>query len=67
MFDFYKDDMKHGGWKNEQETQNKDHSFLSFKKGDMVTNVIIGRDPKSGQQVVSVMYYREKPLPFKEF
>ena len=27
----------------------------------------VGRDPKSGQQVVSVMYYREKPLPFKEF
>ena len=67
VFDFYKDDMKHSGWKNEQETQHKDGSFLSFKKDGMVTNVIIGRDPKSGQQVVSVMYYREKPLPFKEF
>ena len=33
----------------------------------MVTNVIIGRDPKSGQPMMSVMYYREKPLPFKEF
>jgi hypothetical protein len=64
VFDFYKDDMEHSGWKTEQETQGK---FLSFKKGEMVTNVIIGHDPESGQPMMSVMYYGEKPLPFKEF
>jgi hypothetical protein len=67
VFDFYKDDLTQSGWKNEQATQNKDTSFLSFKKDGMITNVIIGRDPQSGQPIMVVMYYREKPLPFKEF
>jgi hypothetical protein len=68
LFQLYKDSMTSNGWgKPTQEFQGKDQSFLSFKKGDTVTNISVSRDPSTGKRVVAVMYYDEKPLPFEEF
>ena len=67
VFDFYKKDMEHEGWKTEQEFQGPENSFLSFKKDGMITNVSVTKDPKSGKRVIAVMYYKEEPLPFPEF
>lgn len=68
LFDLYRDSMSREGWgKPSQEYQGHDQSFLSFKKGDTITNISVSRDPKTGKRVVAVMYYEEKPLPFSEF
>ena len=68
LFNLYKDSMKKSGWgEPTQQYQGKDQSFLSFKRGDTVTNVSVSKDPKTGQRIVAVMYYQEKPLPFPEF
>jgi hypothetical protein len=67
VFDFYKENMGQEGWKPTQEYQQKYQSFLSFKKDKMVTNLTISKDPKTGRQVVAIMYYEEEDLPFPEF
>jgi hypothetical protein len=67
VLDFYKENMDHEGWKATQEYQQKYQSFLSFKKDKMVTNMTISKDPKTGRQVVAIMYYEEEELPFPEF
>jgi hypothetical protein len=68
LFNLYRDTMKKSGWGDPtQQYQGKDQSFLSFKKDDTVTNVSVSKDPKTGQRIVAVMYYQEKPLPFPEF
>lgn len=67
VFQFYKNDMRGNGWNVEQEYEGKEQSFLSFKKGNTITNVSVTKDPKSGEKVIAVMYYDEKPLPFEEF
>lgn len=68
IFTKYKKTMQGNGWGNpSQEYQSKDQSFLTFKKGDTVTNISVTKDPKTGKRVVAVMYYEEKPLPFAEF
>ncbi len=67
VFSFYKNDMRGNGWDVEQEYEGKEQSFLSFKKGNTITNVSVTKDPKSGKRVVAVMYYDEQPLPFDEF
>lgn len=68
LFNLYKNTMSGSGWgKPTQEYQGKDQSFLSFKRGDTITNVSVTKDPKTGKRVVAVMYYDEKPLPFPEF
>lgn len=67
-FNLYKNTMTGSGWgKPTQEYQGKEQSFLSFKKGDTITNISLSRDPKTGKRIVAVMYYDEKPLPFPEF
>jgi hypothetical protein len=67
-FNLYKNTMKGSGWGNPtQEYQGKEQSFLSFKKGDTITNISVSKDPKTGKRIVAVMYYDEKPLPFPEF
>jgi hypothetical protein len=33
----------------------------------MITNLTISKDPKTGRQVVAIMYYEEEDLPFPEF
>ncbi len=67
LFGLYKDNMSERGWKVEQEYGGPERSFLSFKKGDTITNVMISEDPKTGKKVIAVMYYEEEPLPFPEF
>lgn len=67
VFEFYKDGMDKEGWNVTQEAQQKYQSFLSFKKDKMVTNMTISKDPKTGRQVVAIMYYEEEELPFPEF
>ncbi|MFN8641918.1 MAG: hypothetical protein U0802_09770 [Candidatus Binatia bacterium] len=67
VFSFYKDALTRKGWKGTQEYQGKDQSFLTFEKDNTVTNISISTDPKTGKRVIAVMYYEQKPLPFKEF
>lgn len=68
LFGLYKNSMEHSGWgKPTQEYQGKEQSFLSFKKGDTITNISVSKDPKTGKRIIAVMYYEEQPLPFPEF
>lgn len=67
IYDFYHSKMASQGWNVAQEYQAKEQSFLSFKKGKMITNMTISKDPKTGKQIIAIMYYEEKELPFKEF
>jgi hypothetical protein len=67
VFSFYKQKMEKVGWNTEQTYETKGQSFLSFKKGSTITNVTIAKDPKTGKQVIAVMYYDEPDLPFPEF
>jgi len=67
LFSLYKDSMRRSWGEPTQQYQGKDHSFLSFKRGDTITNISVSKDPKSGKRIVAVMYYEEQPLPFPEF
>ena len=67
IYDFYHSKMSAQGWNVAQEYQAKEQSFLSFKKGKMITNMTISKDPKTGKQIIAIMYYEEKELPFAEF
>lgn len=67
IFGFYRENMPAQGWSLSQEYQTKDQSFLSFKKGSMITNVTIAKDPRSDRQIIALMYYEEQELPFPEF
>ncbi len=67
IYDFYHSKMSAQGWNVAQEYQAKEQSFLSFKKGKMITNMTISKDPKTGKQIIAIMYYEEKEIPFAEF
>ncbi len=67
IFAYYRETMRNEGWNVTQEYQGKDQSFLSFRKGKMITNVTVAKDPRTGKQVIAVMYYEEEELPFPEF
>jgi len=67
VFNYYHENMATKGWKVSQEYQTPHQSFLSFQKGKTVTNMTVAKDPKTGKQVVAIMYYEEKDLPFPEF
>jgi hypothetical protein len=68
LFRMYKNTMENSGWgKPTQQYEGKEQSFLSFKKGDTITNISVSKDPKTGRRIVAVMYYEEQPLPFPEF
>lgn len=67
VFGYYRDDMQTQGWKVSQEYQTSHQSFLSFQKGKTVTNITVAKDPKTGKQIVAIMYYEERVLPFPEF
>jgi hypothetical protein len=68
IFSHYRESMRSSGWGDPtQEYEGKDQAFLSFKKGDTITNISVSKDPRSGKRIVAVMYYEEKPLPFPEF
>jgi hypothetical protein len=67
LYSMFKDTMERSGWNTFQQYEGNDQSFLSFRKGDTITNVSVSRDPKTGKRIVAVMYYDEEPLPFPEF
>jgi hypothetical protein len=67
VFSYYKSNMKGEGWDVKQEYEQKGQSFLSFQKGDMITNMTIAKDPRTGKQLIAIMYYKEEALPFPEF
>jgi hypothetical protein len=68
LFNLYKNTMQGSGWgKPTQSYEGKEQSFLSFKKGQTITNISVSKDPKTGKRIIAVMYYDEKPLPFAEF
>jgi hypothetical protein len=67
VFSYYKGNMETEGWDVTQEYEQKHQSFLSFRKGDMITNMTIAKDPRTGKQLIAIMYYKEEPLPFPEF
>lgn len=67
VFNFYQDQMRQQGWNPSQQYQTKEQSFLSFKKGKMITNMTISKDPRTGKQIVAIMYQEEQDLPFPEF
>jgi hypothetical protein len=67
VFSFYRNTLSTNGWKVTQEFQAKEHAFLSFKKGDLVTNMTVSTDPRTGKQIIAIMYQTEEPLPFPEF
>ena len=57
-----------GGTSQGRNTKAREQSFLSFKKGNTVTNMSVSKDPKTGKpKIAVVMYYDEEPLPFPEF
>lgn len=67
LYSTYREQLVERGWKVEQEYDGRDQSFLSFRKGNTLTNVIIATEPSTGKQIVAIMYQEEKPLPFEEF
>ena len=67
IFVYYRDEMRGEGWNVTQEYQRNDQSFLSFRKGQMITNVTVARDPRTGKRIVAIMYYEEEELAFPEF
>ncbi|HYD48713.1 MAG TPA: hypothetical protein VEB21_10215 [Terriglobales bacterium] len=65
---FYHKKMTDQGFEMTQEFDRGNHAFATFKKGDLLVNVTVAEDARNpGQQVIAVMYEREKPLPFEEF
>lgn len=61
-YEFYKDRLSEKGHEVTQQYQAREQAFLSFKKGDTVTNVIVAPDPKDPKKrIVAVMYYQEDP------
>jgi hypothetical protein len=68
VYTFYEQKMTGSGWKVTQQVQRSTHAFMSFKKGDLITNLTVAEDPKNpGNQVIAIMYEQEKPLEFDEF
>lgn len=67
VYKFYQDSLTQAGWKVTQNFERPEHSFISFQKGDLVTNITIARNPQTGKQMIAIMYEKEKPLPFKPF
>ena len=63
IFDYYKNDLKAAGHKVTQEYQASDQSFISFKKGNLVTNIVIAPDPNdSTHRVIAIMYQEEQDV-----
>jgi hypothetical protein len=68
VYTFYEKKMTASGWKVTQQVERGSHAFMSFKKGDLITNLTVAEDPQSpGNQVIAIMYEQEQPLEFDEF
>jgi hypothetical protein len=62
VFEYYKDNLKEKGHDVTQQYQTSEQSFLSFKRGDRVTNVVVAKDPNDpSKRIVAIMYYEEDP------
>lgn len=63
IFDFYKSDLRNAGHEVTQEYQTAEQSFISFKKGNFVTNIVIASDPNDrSRRVIAVMYQEEEEI-----
>jgi hypothetical protein len=68
VYDFYQNDLRNKGWALEQHYQAREQSFLGFRKGNNIINVLISKDPKNpGKHIVGVMYQEDKPPEFGDF
>jgi hypothetical protein len=68
LYDLFERDLRDKGWVVEQNYNSKDQSFLGFRKGTTILNVIMTNDPKDpGKRIVSFMYQEEEPIEFDEF
>ena len=67
IYQYYRDEMRTKGWNVEQEYQNANQSFLSFRKGKVLTNMTISKDPRTDKRVIMIMYQQEQDLAFPEF
>jgi hypothetical protein len=62
VLEFYKRDLEKNGHQVTQKAESPERSFLSFKQGDVVTNVVVAKDPRDPKKcVIAVMYYEEQP------
>lgn len=65
---FYHQQLTQSGWRVTQEFSRGNHSFMSFQKGNMITNVTVAEDiHHPGKQFIAIMYEEQKPLDFDEF
>jgi hypothetical protein len=65
---FYQNKMTGAGWRVSQQFQRSNHAFMTFQKGELLANVTIAEDTRHpGQQVIAIMYEKQKPLDFDEF
>lgn len=65
---FYENKLKAEGFQQTQQIPGANRSFATYKKGELLVNVTIVDDERSpGQQIIAIMYEREKALPFDEF
>jgi hypothetical protein len=63
VFEFYREDLRGKGYELTQEYATDDQSFLSFQKGQLITNVIIARDPHDkSRRVIAIMYQVEEEI-----
>ena len=68
VYAFYEKQLTDRGWDVTQQVQRDAHAFISFRKGDLITNITIAEDPHTpGKQVIAIMYEQEQPLEFDEF
>jgi len=68
VYTFYENKMTASGWDVTQQVQRGSHAFISFRKGDLITNLTVAEDPQNpGKQVIAIMYEQERPLEFDEF
>jgi hypothetical protein len=68
IYEFYQQDLRDKGWVMEQNYQGKDQSFLGFRKGKTLLNVMVVNDPNNpSKRMVSFMYQEDHPPEFGDF
>lgn len=68
LYDFYDSDLRAKGWTLEQHYRAKEQSFLGFRKGKTIINVLITKDPKDpDRRIVGIMYQEDQPPEFGDF
>jgi len=63
IYRFYERELKANGYELTQQYEAQTQSFLSFKKGQLITNIVIAPDPNDPKrQVIAIMYHTEEPV-----